>query len=231
MKKMLGILLTLLLQCWMVGANGAEVPYTENEVKYLPVLKEEAQSKWPGVPKKSYLAAQVRQETCAGLKSKKCWSPMAELKTNREYGFGLGQITITQSFDNFKTAKELDPSMRDWKWENRYNAQYQLRTLVLMDRSNYERFKWAATGEDQMAFALAAYNGGVGGVLSDRAVCRATPNCDQNVWFGNVELTSKKARTAANGYGQGFFYINRGYVEHITKQYFQRYLPYFNEKE
>ena len=67
----------------------------------MPTLATEQRTHWPDVPIRSALAAQVEQETCPSLKSAKCWNPRAELKTSREYGFGLGQLTVTQKFDNF----------------------------------------------------------------------------------------------------------------------------------
>lgn len=226
-KMFLWIIATwfLFLATW----SRAELPLIPNELKHLPVLVEELERSWPLVPCRSCLAAQVRQETCAGLKSKRCWSPYAELKTNREYGFGLGQLTVTSKFDNFKEAKKLDPTLRGWAWENRYNAVFQLRTLVLMDKMNYSKFSWASSSCDRMAFSVAAYNGGVGGVLSDRTVCRNTPGCDSSRWFNHVERTSRKAKVAASGYGKSFFEINREYVQHILLQYPSRYRPFFKE--
>lgn len=223
--KVLIVLLTL-ASSWVFGA---EVPFVPGEVKHLPMLKSEIDRGWASVPCRACLASQVRQETCAGLKSKRCWSPYAELKTNREYGFGLGQITVTAKFDNFKEVKKLDPSLRDWTWENRYNAQYQLRSLVAMDRFNFGKVSGASSEFDRLAFSIAAYNGGLGGVLSDRSVCRATPGCEAGKWFGNVEGTSKKAKKAVSGYGKSFFEINRDYVQHIMKDYPPRYRSYFEE--
>ena len=205
-----------------------KVNFIPNEEKYLPVLEEEIKEYWEGDPLKSIFAAQVQQETCPSLRSKKCFSPYAELKTDREYGFGLGQITVTSRFDNFKEARKLHPSMKDWTWENRYNAEFQLRTLVLMDFSNYSKFDWAENDLDRMAFALAGYNGGVGGVLSDRTVCRSTPGCNPNLWFGNVEFTSKKAKLPASGYGQSFFQINRSYVANGTGARRTRYIVHLS---
>lgn len=204
-------------------------PYTQNERKYLPVLREEIEKFWPDVPKRAHFGAQVRQETCYSLTHSKCWSPYAELKTSREYGFGLGQLTKTERFDNFTEARKLHPSLKDWTWENRYNANYQLRTMVLMVRFNFNKFIWASDDHERLAFSFAAYNGGVGGVLSDRTICRTHDSCDHSAWFGHVERHSKKAKTAAAGYGKSFFEINREYVRNIMIVYPPRYRPYFGE--
>lgn len=213
----------------VVSFSAPSPPYIPNEVMYLPVLKEEVERNWAGVPCRSCLASQVRQETCAGLKSKRCWSIYAELKTSREYGFGLGQITVTSRFNNFLEAKKLDPSMKDWAWENRYNAVYQLRTLVLMNRFNYGKITGSSTCYDHLAFAFAAYNGGLGGLLSDRAMCRATKGCNPGIWFDHVATTSKKTKKSVSGYGRGFFQINREYVQHIMVDFPGRYTPFFKE--
>lgn len=223
--------LTLALCKACAVAAVSSVTFTPNEALYLPVLRSEVVSYWPDASPKSAFAAQVQQETCPSLRSKKCWSPTAELKTEREYGFGLGQLTVTAKFDNFKEAKKLDPSMKDWQWENRYNAQFQLRTMLLMDKFNYGKFTWASSQRERMAFSFAAYNGGVGGVLSDRAVCRTTSGCNPDAWFGHVEHTSKKAKVASKGYGKSFFEINRLYTANIMGLRRDRYRAYFGESE
>lgn len=219
--------LVILLLAAMGSAQASTIP--PNAVQHLPTLKEQIVAHWPDAPQYSIFAGQVEQETCITLKHRKCWSPYAELKTEREYGFGLGQITITKSFNNFLEAKKLDASLKDWQWENRYDAAFQLRTMVLTDRFNFSKFVWASDDYERMAFALAAYNGGVGGVLSDRSVCRLSPGCDPSKWFGNVERTSKKAKVAAKGYGKSFFEINREYVRNITGLRRFKYVPHIGE--
>lgn len=215
-----------LLLLWVPLVFANDIP--ANAHTYLPVLAHELDTHWPDAPRRSVFAAQVETESCITLKHKKCWTPYAELKTDREYGFGLGQITITKSFDNYQAAKKLDSSLKDWAWENRYNAEYQLRTLVLTNRFNYAKFKWASDERERLAFMFAAYNGGVGGVLSDRSVCRAVHPCDESRWFGNVEHTSKKAKVAAKGYGLSFFQINRRYVAGMWTRN-QKYINYTGE--
>lgn len=212
-----------LITAFSILAAPAPLPDHPNIKQYLPVLVSEVSERWSSCPIPSALAGQVEQETCPSLKSKMCWSPYAELKTSREYGFGLGQITLTKSFDNFAEARKLDSSLAGWKWENRWNAEFQLRTLVLTDKANYEKFQTAYSEFDRMAFALAGYNGGVAGVLSDRRVCLATAGCNPERWFGNVEHTSKKSRVAASGYGKSFFQINREYVSTILNLRRHRY--------
>lgn len=185
-------------------------------VVYLPLLVAEAGQHWQGAPV-HYLAAQVEQETCVSPKSPRCWNPRTELKTSIEYGFGLGQLTITKKFNNFEAAKTWDKSLAGWKWEQRYDPAMQLRALVVYDRNLSRQVAFGATEEERAAFMFSAYNGGYGGVLKDRALCRNTPGCDPTRWFGHVENQSFRAKTAVKGYGQSFFQINRGYVTNIMR--------------
>lgn len=197
----------------VLPARGEGLP--PNAVAYLPVLASEITSAWPSAPMPSALAAQVEQETCISLRSKGCWNPRTELKTSREYGFGLGQLTVTSRFNAWEEVKAMDAGLKAWKWEDRYDPRLQLRALVVKDRFNFDRFPVAATTTDRLAFGLAAYNGGVGGTLGDIKLCRATSGCDPGRWFGHVERTSLKARTKVQGYGQSFFDINREYVRNV----------------
>jgi hypothetical protein len=221
------LLLGILIPTIVTAQDGG--PYTANELKYLPVLATALNEHWPTVLVRAYFAAQIRKETCYSLTHPKCWSPTAELKTSREYGFGLGQITITPRFDNFSEAKKLHNSLENWEWKNRYNAEYQLRTLVLMNKFNYNKIGWAHNEVERFAFSFAAYNGGLGGVLSDRQLCRAVESCDSSKWFGNVEFHSNKAKTALGGYSKSFFQINREYVQDVVLFYPPRYRIYFKE--
>ena len=196
---------------------------------HLPTLQSEIQEHWPTAPLRAVFAAQVEQETCPSLTNKKCWNPRAELKTDREYGFGLGQLTVTKRFDNFAEARRLDVALRDWQWQDRFDAKRQLRTMVLMDRSGFSRLGFVHDPAERLAMAFAGYNGGMGGVLSDRRVCAGVVGCDPGKWFGNVELHSLKAKKAAKGYGKSFFEINREYVRNIIYTRRPRYAAWFGE--
>lgn len=181
----------------------------------IPVLVQEIDRAFPGYPAPEVFAGQIEQETCPSLTSKKCWNPRTELKTEREYGFGLGQLTVTSRFNAWEEVKTMDPSLKPWKWEDRFNVQYQLRALVVKDAWNWRQFPLAADSTERTAFMLASYNGGVGGTINDVKLCKAQIGCDPAQWFDNVELTSSKSRTKWKGYGKSAFEINREYPYNI----------------
>jgi hypothetical protein len=218
----LSILTGLLFLAFAGRAGASGLP--EGAVRFLPLLLHEQQLHWPDMPLVSSLPAQVEQETCASLHSPRCWNPRAELKTSREYGFGLGQLTVTPKFNNFEEARKLDNSLRDWQFSDRYDPVRQLRAMVLMDKSGFNRLSFVPDPVERLAMAYSAYNGGLGGVLADRRLCASVAGCDANRWFGHVEHTSLKAKSAVHGYGQSFFAINRGYVRAIMIVRRQKYV-------
>lgn len=214
----------LLLSCSLAVAG--ELDYSglpPRSQEYLPMLLGEAEKWWPEMENPSIFAAQVDVETCASPRHRMCWSPTARLKTSREEGYGLGQITRAWDkqgrlrFDSLTElrAKHME-ALAGWSWGNVANALFQVRGLILMNRDNYAMLGFAETELDRYAFMDAGYNGGMGGVMSDRNICAKTPGCNPNRWFGHVENTSKKARTAADGYGKGFFYVNREHVDAVV---------------
>lgn len=183
---------------------------------------------------KSIFGGQIEKESCITLTHARCWSTTAELKTSREYGFGLGQLTIAydkngkERFNNFTGMKQQFPSaLGNWKWDDRFNASYQMTTIILMDKNAYNKSKLLTPHEeDRLAFMLSAYNGGLGGLTQDRKLCQGTKGCDPLKWFGNVEKTSYKAKTKIHGYGQSMYEINRGYVHQVLNVKRQKYIPY-----
>jgi hypothetical protein len=172
---------------------------------------------WPAMPLPSALPAQVEQETCITLTSKECFSPHAELKTSREYGFGLGQLTVTSEFNAWQEVKRQAPALLgNWAWSDRYDATKQVQALLVMDHGNYVAcMPLMHDGFNALACALSAYNGGMGGFQADRRLCGNTKGCDPHLWFGNIELVSTKAKKPVSGYDQSFYDINRSYVKNI----------------
>lgn len=221
-------LVAALLPCL---AGAAEVPPLAKQ--YAPRLAAAQASLWPDAPTPWFLGGQVEQETCITLKHSKCWNPRAELKTKRENGIGLGQFTRAYRadgsirFDKISELARAHASLRGWTWESRYDADYQLKAIVEMDKAIYRRQRGAATTRDALAFSLSGYNGGEGGVLQDRRLCGNTQGCDSTRWFGHVERTSMKSRKASPGYGKSFFEINREYVQLILATRSPKYRPFF----
>ena len=186
---------------------------------YVPVLVQQQQEYWSQSPYPLWLAGQVEKESCITLKHSKCWSPYAHLKTDREEGVGFSQFTRTAKFDAIAEIKNKYPKLfTNWSWAQPFQADYQLRALVVYMRDLFNQVKGVTDVKNRYYFALSAYNGGMGGLLKDRNLCKNTKGCDPTVWFGNVEKTSFKSKTKVKGYGQSFYEINRGYVAIIPSK-------------
>ena len=223
------LLIAVILMLFVTASRAAEPPAAA--VPLLPVLKAEQVAHWPAMPLPSALGAQVEQETCISLTHRMCWNPRAELKTSREQGVGLGQLTRafradgSTRFDALgEIVKAYPKQLGGLSWDNRLDPSLQLRALVLKDLQGFNQVQGAASERDQLAMAFAAYNGGPGGLASDRRACAGTEGCDPGQWFGHVERTSLKAKTAVPGYGKSFFAINREYVTNVMRVRRVRYV-------
>lgn len=239
LRRVRGLLVGLALAAF-TACNGGAPAYAAQAVppgavELLPVLVEQQRAIWPDAPVPSFLAGQIEQESCISLRHRKCWNPRAELKTSRENGIGLGQFTRAYRadgsirFDTIKNLSNTYESLRDWSWETRYDARYQITALVEMDKGIYERQRNAADELERLKFTLSAYNGGEAGLLQDRMLCRNTTGCDPARWTGNVALHSLKSKRPQSGYGQSFFSINREYVANVLELRRYKYASYFED--
>lgn len=151
--------------------------------RYLPALKTAINTHWPDAPMRHYISGQIELESAG-------WNEHAQLKTSREYGFGLGQITIaynqdgSERFNNFKAAQRI---FRDWKWEDRFNVKYQLGYAVISDRSSFKQVSRLMRDDDsRWRASLVAYNAGYGTVLQRRALAiRSGVPADR--WVGGLD--------------------------------------------
>ena len=185
-------------------------------------------------PKASYLASLIEHESCISLKHSRCWNPKSRLKTPREEGAGLGQITRafrpdgSIRFDALADLKHKYPKeLYDLNWQVVYDRpDLQIRALALMMRDNYQAFdKYVLDKREAYAFADAAYNGGLGGVNSERRACKLASWCDPNRWFDNVEKLCLKSKVALYG-NRSACDINRHHVEDVLLNRSAKYTQY-----
>jgi hypothetical protein len=174
---------------------------------YLPLLGAQARELAPAIPA-HYFGALIEHESgCPAIK-RMCWSPTARLKTQREEGAGLGQLTRayradgTLRFDSLAESRKLDPrSLNELRWDTVYQRpDLQMRVMVLMTRQNWNRI---GTLTELPALRLQltdlAYNAGLGRALNDRRACALTAGCNVNVWAGHIERTCTASRQPIYG--------------------------------
>jgi len=200
----------------------------EAAVTYAPVLAHESAVHFPAFKRPSIFFGQVEKESL--------WKVNATLKTSREFGAGLGQFTRAYRADGsvrFDAAQEMRDRFKQelagWNEANLYNPTYQLRALVLKNRTNFVGSP-GANDTERTAFMLASYNAGLGLVNKDRVLCSHTPGCNPNFWFGNTEKQGFQSRVKWQGYGDSAFDITRKYVTEIINVRSVKYRALSGEK-
>lgn len=94
-------------------------------------------------------------------------------------------------------------------------------------KDNYTYYAKYTDKDSALAFADAAYNGGIGGLNNERRACQISSNCDAKIWFGNVEKFCLKSKAAL--YGQrSACDINRFHVQDVLITRAPKYRKYFN---
>lgn len=225
----MAVVFAALLMVFAPRAHASPLP--AGFVTYGPVLKAEQRHYWPGDPDPAALAALVEQESCVSLSSRGCWNPGARLKSSREEGAGMGQITRAWRADGalrFDALADMRERYRaelgDWSWTNVYaRPELQLRAIVLMSRDGAAPFRAAP---EMLAFGDAGYSGGVGGVQRERRACALTTGCDPGRWFGHVELHCLKSRAALYS-GRSACDINREHVRNVLTVRRKKYERFF----
>lgn len=130
-------------------------------------------------------------------------------------------------FDALAEVRDKHPELRELNWGNVYTRpDLQIRALVLKMRDNYQIYEKYADTYNALAFADAAYNGGIGGVNNERRACHISTNCDAKIWFNNVEKFCLKSKAAL--YGQrSACDINRHHVQDVLIVRAPKYIKYF----
>lgn len=169
----------------------------------LGLVKSESIRLMPDMPYPYYFGALIEHESCISLTHSRCWSPTSQLKSQREIGIGLSQLTKAYNTDGSvrfdvltDLAKRHKQELRELSWDTvRDRPDLQIRAMILLSRSNYNALYTIQNPYERLAMTDVAYNGGLGGLQKERRVCGLSANCDPNKWFDNVErycLKSKK---------------------------------------
>jgi len=201
------------------GVARAQVP--ERALQHLPTLSVEINKNWPNTPMREYFGGLIEHESCITLRHSRCWSPTSRLKSSREEGAGLGQLTRAWHpdgrlrFDALTEMSNRHPALRELSWANIYNRpDLQLRAVVLKVRGDFAALSAVSDRMSRLHFADAAYNGGLGGVNKERRACGLRHGCDPQKWFGNVEHVCLKSRQPLYG-GRSACDINRHHVKDV----------------
>ena len=116
-------------------AAHAQVPQAAHQ--HLPTLSAEIRTHWPDHPMPAYFGGLIEHESCITLTHPRCWSATSRLKSAREEGAGLGQITRayhpdgTLRFDALTEMRMKHPALREWSWANVYQRPGDARLDVL----------------------------------------------------------------------------------------------------
>lgn len=200
-------------------AQGLVVP--ERAHLYLGTLKGEVAAHFQGHPQPSYFGGLIEHESCITPRHARCWSPTAQLRTAREEGAGLGQLTRAWApdggtrFDALSEMRTRHPALGALDWATIYSRpDLQLRAVVLKSRDEWRALGQVADAGQRLAMADAAYNGGGGRVQRDRRACQVTPGCDPQRWWHHVEGTCTASRVPLYG-GRSACDINRHHVRDV----------------
>lgn len=189
-----------------------------------PMLNAEIDAHWPAVPRRAYVPALISHESCITYTHSRCWSPTSRLKTQREEGAGLGQLTRawradgSLRFDALSEMRERHPALRELNWATIYEQpELQIRALILKSRDNFTTLRMVNDLIQRLAMTDAAYNGGIVGVLSERRACGMAGNCDPQQWWGNVERMCLKSKAPLYG-NRSACDINRHHVKDVWRR-------------
>jgi membrane-bound lytic murein transglycosylase MltF len=161
------------------------------------------------LPFKSELQTQARRVfgpqapialLAAIVETESSWNPKAHSSSG-----DLGLAQIGRNAHQFLNRIRPGPgrgSPRDPKWALSAMSWYLWHLREAIPDTSDERERWAMT--------LAAYNGGLGWVKRERALCARVPRCDSSRWFGHTERFRARGKRA--------FKENRHYVVKVFKR-------------
>lgn len=225
---------------WLISfacsAQNVKTYIPVNAPKYIPTVISESNRLLPTLSEDYYFGSLIEVESCVGLTNKRCWSPTSQLKTSREFGAGLGQITKAYNADGSirmdalgSLKKQYNTELKELSWDNvLQRPDLQIRAIILLSKSNYTSLGSIKDPIERLAMTDAAYNGGLNGVLNDRRACGLTKDCDPTKWFGNVEDHCTKSKKPIYG-TRSACDINRTHVTQVVHVRLNKYQREFDK--
>ena len=174
---------------------------------YKETIYTELQQFFIEIPDYNYVPSLIEHESCISLTHSKCWNPKSRLKTSREEGAGLGQVTKAYRPDGslrFDTLTDLRTryknELKELSWDNVYTRpDLQIRSMILLIKESYQKLYNIVNPYDRLAMTDSAYNGGLNDVFKARRACGLSSSCNSKIWFKNVELFSPKSTKVLYG--------------------------------
>ncbi len=187
-------IIALIIAILFLAVPSARASALDDARPYLPVLSKSLDSNWPAAPLRHIPAGQVEQESS--------WKTKATLKTSRELGRGLVQMTIAydakgrERFNIYKDACRV-AALKTWDWRNDpYNPRCQLTFLVLQDRANFCQVRPFFIDDTQAwKGALVCYNAGSGRWLQRRRTAKVK-GLPADRWDGGLDRAWTGGETA-----------------------------------
>lgn len=204
--------------------------------EHLPTMKKEVDRILPNFTHPHYFAGLAEHESCISLTHSRCWSPTSRLKTSREEGAGIPQLTRAYTKDGklrFDTLSDLrrqhKQELADLSWSNVYQRpDLQIRAMLLLSKGNYDRLYEIKDPWERLAMADSAYNGGLGNVNKGRRLCGLRAGCDPNKWFDNVERVPARSTKPLYA-GRSAHDINTFHVRDVLYTRMPKYHKYFHK--
>lgn len=205
----------------------------------MPEISKEIDRLFPELNLREYVPALIEHESCVTLRAAKCWNSTSELRTSREQGVGLGQLTRAWDragklrFDNLEAMKKKYPSeLGELDWTTfKDRSDLQIRAILLMLRDDYLYFRTIKDETLRLQMTDSAYNGGRRDAIRARETCNLARGCDSNIWFDNIERYCVKSKVPNPGYGgRNACDINNGHVADVFKVRMHKFKPYMRKQ-
>ena len=232
LKLFLSLLVFITTSCLAQTSVKTDIP--PGAKQYGPLILKEQARIFPGVPYPAYILALTEHETCIHLKHPRCFNPAARLKTSKEEGAGLPQITRTFRPDGSVKmdvltdyVRRYNKELHDLSWSNVYSRpDLQARFTSLMLRDLYKHYYRIPDPWQRTHFVDSAYNGGPGMLDKERMACGLAAGCNPNIFPHNVERYCLRNKNSIYG-TRNACDINRYHVDDVLYVRFPKYRDLF----